>query len=89
MDTKATESEVKETIDMAHSLGVNQTPTIFINGRRVAGTMQWNDLKAIIDYEIGYQKIAKNAGEDCGCDVRLATPGAPAAPASGLGALKK
>ncbi|MDE3197361.1 MAG: DsbA family protein [Acidobacteriota bacterium] len=77
IDTKATDAEVQQTIDLGHSLGVNQTPTIFINGRRMAGSIPWNDLKTVIDYEIGYQKTAKNAGEDCGCDVRLATPGAP------------
>jgi len=78
MDTKATEADVNQTTEMAHALGVNQTPTIFVNGRRLAGTMPWDQLKTVIDYEIGYQKTAKNAGEDCGCDVRLATPGAPA-----------
>ena len=78
IDTKAADADVQHTIDMGHSLGVNQTPTIFVNGRRLAGTIPWNDLKAVIDYEIGYQKTAKNAGEDCGCDVRLPTPGAPA-----------
>jgi protein-disulfide isomerase len=88
IDTKATESDVKHTIDMAHEMGVNQTPTIFVNGRRIAGTMMWNDLKTIVDYEIGYQKTAKNAGEDCGCSVSLAMPGAPAR-ASGAGILKK
>lgn len=88
METNATADDVKHTVDMAHDLGVNQTPTIFVNGRRIAGTMQWNDLKTIIDYEIGYQKIAKNAGEDCGCSVSLAMPGAPAQ-SSGTGLLKK
>jgi len=78
MDTKATEADVNQTTEMAHALGVNQTPTIFVNGRRLAGTMPWDQLKTVIDYEIGYQKTAKNAGEDCGCDVHLATPGAPA-----------
>ena len=73
---------------MAHDLGVNQTPTMFINGRKIAGAMQWNDLKTIIDYEIGYQKTAKNAGEDCGCSISLAMPGAPAQ-SSGTGTLKK
>jgi len=29
----------------------------------------------VIDYEIEYQKTAKNAGEDCGCEVKLSTPG--------------
>jgi len=88
MDTSATADEVKRTTDMAHDLGVNQTPTMFINGRKIAGAMQWNDLKTIIDYEIGYQKTAKNAGEDCGCSISLAMPGAPAQ-SSGTGTLKK
>jgi protein-disulfide isomerase len=83
VDTKATEADVNQTMEMGKALQINQTPTIFVNGRRLGGTTPWADLKFVIDYEIGYQKIAKNAGEDCGCDLRLAIPGAPAAP-SGL-----
>jgi protein-disulfide isomerase len=75
--SKATESEVNQTVAMGQALEVNQTPTIFVNGRRLTGTLPWEQLKMVIDYEIGYQKTAKNAGEDCGCDVRLAMPGAP------------
>ncbi|MDP9170779.1 MAG: DsbA family protein [Acidobacteriota bacterium] len=73
IDTKATSAEVDKTIAIGQSLQVNQTPTTFINGRRLAGTVAWNDIKYIIDFEIGYQKTAKNAGEDCGCDVKLPT----------------
>ena len=81
IDTKATEAEVDKTIALGTSLAVNQTPTIFVNGRRLAGSAPWQELKYIIDYEIGYQKTAKNAGEDCGCDVKLPTfGGKPAAP---------
>ena len=65
------EAEVNKSIQLGQSLNVNQTPTLFINGRRVAGASSWKDLKFVIDYEIEYQKTAKNAGEDCGCDVRL------------------
>jgi hypothetical protein len=28
----------------------------------------------IIDQEIEYQKTAKNAGEDCGCELKLPAP---------------
>jgi protein-disulfide isomerase len=73
LDARATEADVEKSKALGQSLAVNQTPTIFINGRRLAGSTAWNDLKFIIDYEIGYQKIARNAGEDCGCDVRLPT----------------
>jgi protein-disulfide isomerase len=71
IDSRATEPEVEKSRALGRSLAINQTPTIFINGRRLAGATAWSDLKFIIDYEIGYQKIARNAGEDCGCDVRL------------------
>jgi protein-disulfide isomerase len=71
IDSRATEAEVEKSRALGRSLAINQTPTIFINGRRLAGATPWSDLKFVIDYEIGYQKIAKNAGEDCGCDVRL------------------
>ena len=57
------------------ALGVDQTPTLFVNGRRIPGQVDWNQLKNIIDYEIEYQKTAKNAGEDCGCDLKLNLPG--------------
>jgi protein-disulfide isomerase len=77
IDSKATEDEVARTRKMGHDLGVDQTPTLFINGRRMTGSVAWPDLKRVIDYEIEYQKTAKNAGEDCGCDVKLPSPLAP------------
>lgn len=75
IDSKATEEEVEKTRDLGHSLDVNSTPTLFVNGRRITTTISWEDLKRIIDYEIDYQKTAKNAGEDCGCSVALPIPG--------------
>jgi protein-disulfide isomerase len=75
IDSKATEEEVDKTKAEGHDLEVNSTPTLFVNGRRMTGTLQWQDLKRVIDYEIEYQKTAKNAGEDCGCNVQLPMPG--------------
>jgi protein-disulfide isomerase len=75
MDTKATEADVKEDQVEGQALEINGTPTLFINGRRIAQTIDWPNLKSIIDYEIEYQKTAKNAGEDCGCDLKLKLPG--------------
>lgn len=84
MDNKATESEVDNDIAQGHALGVDSTPTLFINGRRIASAADWPTLRAIIDYEIEYQKTAKNAGEDCGCAVKLNLPiGQESAPAPG------
>jgi protein-disulfide isomerase len=75
MDTHATEDEVTRTRNAGKDLEINSTPTMFVNGRRMVGTVQWADLKRVIDFEIEYQKTAKNAGEDCGCSVQLPMPG--------------
>jgi protein-disulfide isomerase len=75
MDTKATESEVDATLAMGHSLDVNSTPTAFVNGRPLVGATPWPDLKRVIDFEIGYQETARNAGENCGCDLSIPKTG--------------
>jgi protein-disulfide isomerase len=77
MDTKATEAEVDKNVAEARALEINATPTMFVNGRRIAQVIDWPNLRNIIDYEIEYQKTAKNAGEDCGCELKLDTPGLP------------
>ncbi len=71
IDQKATEKEVERSQEEGRSLGVNSTPTMYINGRKVSGSLQWEMLKQVIDSEIKYQKTAKNAGEDCGCTIAL------------------
>jgi protein-disulfide isomerase len=78
MDNKSTLAEVDRGITQARELQVTSTPTLFVNGRRIAQTLDWPNLRAIIDYEIEYQKTAKNAGEDCGCELKLNVPGVPA-----------
>ena len=74
MDTRSTEAEVDKSIGEARELKVNSTPTLFVNGRRLPSQVAWPDLRQIIDQEIEYQKTAKNAGEDCGCEVKLPSP---------------
>jgi protein-disulfide isomerase len=77
MDTKATEAEVNQNVAEGQALGINSTPTLFINGRMLAERVDWPMLRAIIDNELEYQKTAKNAGEDCGCELKLDMPGVP------------
>jgi protein-disulfide isomerase len=81
---KATQAEVEKEIAEAQALDVSGTPTLFINGRRIGQTIEWPNLKIIIDAEIEYQKTAKNAGDDCGCEVKLDLPGMPQTKAPGL-----
>jgi protein-disulfide isomerase len=75
LDSKSTDLEVTKDIADGHALKVDSTPTMFINGRRINSSLDWSTLRSIIDYEIEYQKTAKNAGEDCGCTVKLDIPG--------------
>jgi protein-disulfide isomerase len=84
INSNESEADVQKSIAEANSLNVNQTPTLFVNGRRIPGAVDWNVLKSVIDFEIGYQKTAKNAGEDCGCSLALPTAGAAASTPSAL-----
>jgi protein-disulfide isomerase len=84
IDGRLTEDEVAKTVKEGRDLEVVSTPTLFVNGRRMVGAVQWTDLKRVIDFEIEYQKTAKNAGEDCGCTISLPIPG-QSAPSSTLG----
>ncbi|MBI2683267.1 MAG: thioredoxin domain-containing protein [Acidobacteriales bacterium] len=75
METKATEADVDRSMKEGQALAVTATPTVFVNGRQLPGQQaSWPNLRAIIDFEIEYQKTAKNAGEDCGCEVTLPSP---------------
>ncbi len=76
MDTRETEKEVDAELAKGKDIQIEATPTVFINGRRISDALPWERLKATIDNEIEYQKVAKNAGEDCGCEVKhLDVPG--------------
>lgn len=75
IDTKATEPEIEKWVAMARAVGVGQTPTLFVNGRKMEGAADWPALKSVIENEVEYQRTAKNAGEDCGCTINLSLPG--------------
>jgi protein-disulfide isomerase len=72
MDTRATEAEVNQSIAEARALGINSTPTMFVNGRRLVGHLAWQNLKQIIDHEIEYKKT--HAGAEKCCEVTLPAP---------------
>jgi protein-disulfide isomerase len=75
IESKSTEAEVDAEMQQGQDLMISGTPTMFVNGRRIAQTIDWPNLKNIIDQEIEYQKTAKNAGDDCGCEMKLDVPG--------------
>jgi protein-disulfide isomerase len=75
IDAKESNPDVEQSIAQGKALHIDRTPTLFINGRRIDQAIDWPTLRNIIDYEIEYQKTAKDAGEDCGCELKLNLPG--------------
>ena len=42
----------------ARALGVNSTPTMFLNGRRLVGALPWEEMKEILTQELAYERKA-------------------------------
>jgi len=74
MDNRSTEAEVNRSIAEARALQVNQTPTLFINGRPLPGNFPWEQLKTFIDLELQRAKTTGEEVEKC-CQISLPTPG--------------
>ena len=74
MDFRFRGAVVDKNAAEAKALKIINIPTLFVNGRRVIGNQGWPALRQVIDYEIEYQKTAHNAGEDCGCELKLPSP---------------
>ncbi|MCS7023424.1 MAG: DsbA family protein [Bryobacteraceae bacterium] len=73
LEARLTEAELEKSLADAKALQVQSTPTLFVNGRRLVGNVPWEQLKAIIDYELEY--AAKQASAEGCCEVKLALPG--------------
>ncbi len=52
-DTPAIQQRIQHSIELGKSVGVNATPTIFINGRKVTGIadLPYEHLKALVEFE--------------------------------------
>lgn len=53
IETEASEPEVDRSLAEGRSLGVRDTPTLFINGRKIGG-LAWPDLELVIRKELQY-----------------------------------
>ncbi len=71
VDTKATEPEVARTQAMGHTLGVDGTPTLYLNGRKLMDQMaQWPTLQQLITMEVDHQaKLAAEADKCCTVEI--------------------
>jgi protein-disulfide isomerase len=66
VESKATDAEVTRTQEMGRTLGVDGTPTLYLNGRKVMDQMaQWPTLQQIIALEIDNQAKVKEDAEKC------------------------
>jgi protein-disulfide isomerase len=71
VDNKTTDTEVLKTQVMGRSLGVEGTPTVFLNGRKLMDQMaQWPTLQQLITLEIDHQaKVAAEAEKCCTVEI--------------------
>lgn len=74
IDTNATEAEVDKNIAEGRALGVDATPTMFLNGRRLVGQIQWASLEQVIRFELEYQQKAAPATDEKCCEVTIPSP---------------
>ena len=52
------------------ALQVSATPTLFLNGRKLEGGVQWQVLEQLINMELEHQIKAREAAEKC-CEVSI------------------
>jgi protein-disulfide isomerase len=77
VDSKEAEKEIDRNIADGRAVGVNSTPQLFVNGRRLGGVLEWPSLKTLIDMDLDYQKANGNTGADACCSIELPNPLAP------------
>jgi len=69
---------VDRSVAMGRNLQVNATPTLFINGRKMEGALEWNILSQLLQIELDHQAlVAKEAAanDDSCCTVQIPTLG--------------
>jgi protein-disulfide isomerase len=70
---KAIDAEIAE----GKALGIDKTPTLYVNGRKLEGNIPWDSMKMLIQYELDYEKshprsAAAASNEKC-CEVTIPT----------------
>lgn len=73
LNTHATATEVEESLRAGRELQVQQTPTSFINGRLVPGTVNSQNLAALIQLELDRPKEIPAPGTVKCCEVTIPT----------------
>jgi predicted DsbA family dithiol-disulfide isomerase len=58
VDGKVADKEVAQNMAEARSLGLDATPTLYINGRKFVGALEWPVLQQLITLEIEHAASA-------------------------------
>jgi len=75
VDSKVTDEEVAQNMAEGRALGLDATPTTFINGRKLVGAMEWPILQQLIALEIDHQAAVAKTTALCeeSCVVTIPT----------------
>ena len=65
VDGKVTDKEVAQNIAEAHGLGLDATPTLFVNGRKFVGALERPIMKQLVQLEIDHQAKQAKCEETC------------------------
>jgi len=65
LDSPEPAAEIAASIAEARQLRIQSTPTLFVNGRALAGSIPWPQLKAILDLELEFAKKAESSADCC------------------------
>jgi protein-disulfide isomerase len=56
LDSPEAAAEVASSVAEARALRIQSTPTLFVNGRALSGSIPWQQLKAILDLELEFSR---------------------------------
>ncbi len=70
IETKATDAEINKSVSEGRALGIDATPTMFLNGRKLVGSIPWQSMEMLIKLELDHQAKTGDAGEQC-CTVTM------------------
>ena len=71
LDGKAGDKEVAQNMAEGRAMGLDATPTLFINGRKFVGALEWPIMKQLVQLEIEHQAaVAKTTAQagDAKCE---------------------
>jgi protein-disulfide isomerase len=65
VEGKVTEKEVAQNMAEGRGLGLSATPTLYINGRKFEGALEWPIMQQLVTLEIEYQAKQAKCEETC------------------------